>query len=126
MMNWKTVRIACGTVALGLMVATSGGAWGVSHENNLTFNKPVALPGVVLPAGSYSFDVASMSSLDVVLVRDKARTKTFYMGFTNTVQRPAHMSKTAAITFGEAQANEPTPIATWYEIGDSLGHEFRY
>ena len=125
MINWKTVRIACGTVALGLAVATSGGAWSVSHENNLTFNRPVALPGVVLPAGSYSFDVASTSSLDVVLVRDKARKRRPW-GSPNSVQRPAHMSKTAAITFGEAQANEPPPIATWYEIGDALGHEFRY
>jgi hypothetical protein len=36
------------------------------------------------------------------------------------------MSKDAAITFGEASANEPPPISRWYEIGDSLGHEFRY
>jgi hypothetical protein len=126
MSNWKAIRIACGTVAVGLLVAASGHAFGVAHENNLTFSRPVALPGVVLPAGSYSFDLVSQSSLDVVIVRDKARTKTFYMGFTNLVQRPAGMSKTAPITFGEASANEPPPIAAWYEIGDSLGHEFRY
>jgi hypothetical protein len=126
MMNWKAIRIACGTVALGLLVAVSGQALGVTHENNLTFNRPVALPGVVLPAGSYSFDLASMTSLDVVIVRDKAHTKVFYLGFTSTVKRPAGMSKTAPITFGEAPANEPPPIAAWYEIGDSLGHEFRY
>ena len=127
MTNWKTVRIACGTVALGLLVAASGNAWGVNHQNNLTFSRPVALPGVVLPAGSYTFDLAgSTSSLDIVVVRDKARSKVYYMGFTNTVQRPAGMSKTAAITFGETSANEPPLIAAWYEIGDSLGHQFRY
>ena len=127
MTNWKTVRIACGTVALGLLVVASGHAWGVSHENNLTFSRPVALPGVVLPAGSYTFELAgSTSSLDIVLVRDKARSKVYYMGFTNTVQRPAGMSKTTAITFAETSANEPPPIAAWYEIGDSLGHQFLY
>ena len=126
MSNWKAIRIAGGTVALALLVAVSGQALGVTHQNTLTFNRPVALPGVVLPAGSYSFDLASLTSLDVVIVRNKAHTKTFYMGFTNTVQRPASMSKTAPITFGEAPANEPPPITAWYEIGDSLGHEFRY
>lgn len=127
MTNWKTVRIGCGTVALGLLVAASGHAWGVSHLNNLTFNRPVALPGIVLPAGAYTFDLAgSTSSLDIVVVRDKARSKVYYMGFTNTVRRPAGMAKTAAITFGEASANQPAPIAAWYEIGDSLGHEFLY
>ena len=33
MTNWKTVRIACGTVALGLLVAASGHApGGMSHD----------------------------------------------------------------------------------------------
>jgi hypothetical protein len=114
-------------VALGLLVAASGHAWGVSHQNNLTFSRPVALPGIVLPAGSYTFDLAdSASSLDIVVVRDKARSKVYYMGFTNTVERPAGMSKTALITFGETSANEPPPIAAWYEIGNSRGHQFLY
>ena len=127
MTNWKSVRIACGTLVFGLLVAASGHAWGVSHQNNLTFSRPVALPGVVLPAGSYTFDLAdSRSSLDIVVVRDKASSKVYYMGFTNTVQRPAGMSETAPITFGETSANEPPPITTWYELGRSTGHQFLY
>jgi hypothetical protein len=59
-------------------------------------------------------------------VRNKARTKVFYMGFTGTVERPASMSKAASIALGEASANEPPPIAVWYEIGGSIGHSFRY
>ena len=125
MTNWKAVRIGCVAAVLAL-VAGSVMALGVNHENNLTFNRPVALPGVVLPAGSYNFDVASPTALDVVVVRNKARTKVFYMGFTGTVERPASMSKAAAIALGEASANEPPPIAVWYEIGGSIGHSFRY
>ena len=125
MTNWKAVRIGCVAAVLAL-VAGSVMALGVNHENNLTFNRPVALPGVVLPAGSYNFDVASPTALDVVVVRNKARTKVFYMGFTGTVQRPGSLSKTAAIALGEASANEPPPIAVWYEIGGSIGHSFRY
>ena len=82
------------------------------------------LPGVGLPARSYTFDVASDTALDVVVVRN--RTKVFYMGFTGTVQRPASMSKTAAITLGEASASEAPPITAWYEIGGTIGHAFRY
>jgi len=124
-MTNKSVRIGCAAAALALTLAGSAIALG-SHENRLTFNRPVALPGVVLPAGSYNFDVASPTALDVVVVRNKARTKVFYMGFTGTVQRPASMSETAAIALGEASANEPPPIAVWYEIGGSIGHSFRY
>jgi hypothetical protein len=87
MTNWKQVRIGCGAVALGFVVAASGHAF-EGHENQLMFSRPVALPGVVLPAGAYSFDlVDAKSSMDVVVVRNRAHTKVFYLGFTNVVQR---------------------------------------
>ena len=124
MTNWKSVRIGCAAAALALMVAGSVMALGTNHENRLTFSRPVALPGVVLPAGSYTFDVASDTALDIVVVRN--RTKVFYMGFTGTVRRPASMSRTAAIALGEASANQAPPITAWYEVGQTIGHEFRY
>ena len=123
-MTNKSVRIGCAAAALALTVAGSVMALGVNHENKLTFSRPVALPGVVLPAGSYTFNVASDTALDVVVVRNG--TKVFYMGFTGTVHRPASMLKTAAITLGEAPASEAPPITAWYEIGGTIGHEFRY
>ena len=52
MTNWKSVRIGCAAAALALMLAGSAIALG-SHENRLTFNRPVSLPGVVLPAGAW-------------------------------------------------------------------------
>jgi len=124
MTNWKLVRIGCTTAALALMVAGSVLAFGVSHKNQLTFSRPVALPGVVLPAGSYTFDVASDTALDVVVVKN--RTKVLYMGFTNQVLRPTWMPSGALVTIGEAPANEAPPVTVWYELGKTIGHEFRY
>jgi len=126
MTNSKTARIAFATMVIALVAAASGHAWGFSHENKLTFSRPVSLPGVVLPAGAYRFDVASPTALDVVVVRSADGRKVFYMGFTNTVTRPRAMSKDAPIAFGEASANEARPISTWYEIGDTTGHQFLY
>jgi len=125
----KSLKIAIAAVALALMAAASShaaAAWGYNHENRLTFSRPVALPGIVLPAGQYSFNVASPTALDVVVVRDPKTEKVFYMGFTRTVSRPRTMSTSAPITFGEAPASEPRPINTWYEIGDTMGHQFIY
>src|SRR5215510_5450133 len=62
------IRMAVAAVAL-TWVAAAAQALGFSHENKLKFSRPVALPGVVLPAGTYSFDVASPTALDVVVVR---------------------------------------------------------
>ena len=125
MNNWRSVRIGCAAIALALMVAGSGMAGGVLHENKLTFSRPVALPGIVLPPGKYSFDVMN-SALDVVVVRDADRTKTFYMGFTIPLSRPKGMSPNAMVTLGEAPANEAQPITAWYEMGTTTGHGFRY
>ncbi|SRR5258705_13866566 len=121
----KSVRIACVAAVLAL-VGGSAYAFSNIHENRLTFSKPVALPGVELPAGSYTFDVASPTALDVVVVRSADGRKVFYMGFTQTVTRPHTMSKDAPIAFGEASANQARPISTWYEIGNSTGHQFLY
>jgi hypothetical protein len=121
------VRIACGTLVLGVVVAASGHVAAFGHENRLTFNKAVMLPGVVLPAGAYSFDVADAgASLDIVIVRNAARTKVYYLGFTNPIERPSNLSRNTAVVFGEARANEPPPITRWYEAGSSTGHEFLY
>ena len=125
MTNWKSVRIGCAAGALALMVAGSVMAM-TGHENQLTFNRPVALPGVVLPAGSYTFDTADSNALDVVVVRNKATNKVLYMGFTTQVSRPRGMSPNTLVTLGEASGNEPLPITAWYEIGQAMGHEFRY
>ena len=122
----KSVWIACATVVLALLVGGSGYAFNNIHQNKLTFSRPVALPGVELKAGAYLFDVASPTALDVVVVRSADTGKVFYMGFTQTVSRPRTMSKDAPIAFGEASANEARPISTWYEIGNSTGHQFLY
>jgi len=119
------IRMAPAAVPLTCVTAAAQ-AWGFSHENTLKFTRPVALPGVVLPAGTYSFDVASPTALDVVVVRGADRGKVFYMGFTRTISRPRNMSSAVPVAFGEASAHEAPPIAAWYEIGDTTGHEFIY
>ena len=123
-MTNKSVRVGCAAAALALTLAGSAIALG-SHENRLTFNRPVSLPGVVLPAGSYSFDT-HWDNPNVVIVRNKERSKVFYMGFTTQAVRPNGMSLKTSVTLGEVKANEASPITAWYEIGQAVGHEFRY
>lgn len=77
MTNWnrKSVCIGGATVALAFMLTGSVGA-NIAHENRLTFSGPVALPGgVVLPAGTYSFNVAADTALDVVTCGTSGATK---------------------------------------------------
>ena len=125
-MKSKSIRIAMTVAALVLMCAATSRAW-MGHENKLTFTQPVSLPGVTLPAGTYSFDIAdSSSNIDIVVVRNAGRTKTYFQGFTQIVARPKGLPANAVVTFGERPSDSAMPIAVWYPIGQTIGHEFLY
>ena len=110
-------------VVMAAFAVTSRAA--TSHANTLTFSRSVALPGVVLPAGTYVFDIANPdASHDVVIVRQNGRVH--FMGFTQTVQRPPRMALDQPVTLREARPDSAAPIDAWYPIGSSNGHQFIY
>ena len=60
------------------------------------------LPGVTLPAGTYTFEVVNTNSgSDVVSVMCRDRSKVYLMQFTRAVYRPSASTLKATITFGE-------------------------
>ena len=126
MFNHKTWLAAFGAAVLGLAVAAgSGQAWTMDKTTYLTFSGAVALPGVVLPAGTYTFELADpMININVVRVLSRNRSKVYFMGFTAPVNRTA--SEARSVTFGEAPAGSPPRIAVWYPKDDSIGHQFLY
>ncbi len=114
-----------------LLGAMAVGAWSASelpsHRNLLTFTGPVALPGVSLQAGTYTFELADPNaSADVVVVMSRDRSRVYYLGMTERVERPATLSSDKSVTFGEAPRGAPAPITAWYPIGEMRGHRFIY
>lgn len=92
----------------------------------LTFNHAVALPGAQLPAGTYVFERASITTPNVVRVRSRDRTKVYLMAFTRLINRPAGRHDDRLVTFGEAARGEAPPILQWFPVGSDEGHEFIY
>jgi hypothetical protein len=121
-MQWKPVAIACTIAVLGFVVAVSSNISGACRQHVVTFDRSVTLPGVVLPAGEYAFQVSDMP--DLVVVRSADCRETYYVGFTTTVARPKGGASPVAL--GEASAGEPTPVMAWHPDGDPAGHQFRY
>ncbi len=115
-------------VALGLALATSVGA--ASEEKRttyLTFSQPVGLPGVTLPAGTYTFERADpLMSWDVIRVMNRQRNQVYLTAFTDRVERRAELRGETGITFAEPEAGRVRKIAAWYPRGESVGHEFIY
>jgi hypothetical protein len=125
----SVVASVFGVLSLGLVLAAPmhGAERTVALRTNyLTFSGPVALPGVTLQAGTYIFERVLETEPDVVVVRDRDRSKVFYMAFTERTARPAGMKPGQMVSFGEARPGTAPPIAAWYPIGSSAGHRFVY
>jgi len=126
-MRQRFTFLTAAAVALGLALgAASLQAFPANRLTYLTFSGAVALPGVTLPAGSYAFELADSNATNIVLVRNRERSRVYFLGFTDRVARPAGISETSTVTFGEAAPGQPRPIAVWYPPSSGDGLQFRY
>jgi len=125
-MSRRAALAAFGLALAGLVAASpSHGGVGPSQRIELTFSKPVALPGVSLPAGTYVFERAAPNgAIEVVRVSSLDGRSVYYTGFTELVNRPRRNA--SPITFGEAVTGAPLPIKEWYPTFTDTGHRFLY
>ena len=125
----NTVLIAGFVAILAMASAVSSSAITVSGStqiNHVTFSRPVKLPGVVLPAGSYAFELGPPGTHPDI-VRVSGRTgKHYFLGFTRPVPRPRTLPKNRIVEFGEEVAGVPPPIAVWYPMRAASGQAFVY
>jgi hypothetical protein len=120
---------ACAAAMLLTMSATPALAQGqpMDARTEFTFNQPVELPGVTLPAGTYIFRfVDGTTGRKVMQVQAKdASSKTFGMFLTINAQRPTP-SDDAELRFLETPAGQPAAVKTWWYPGNTIGREFIY
>ena len=112
-------------VILGALGTSSAGASFSKHTNHITFSGPVRLPGVTLPAGTYTFELPIPDSdLDIVQVSSRNGREVYYTGFTKLIERPGSMPMSQLIAFGEAPTNTAPPIAAWFPLNERTGRQF--
>ena len=111
----KRLGAALAAVSLGLATASSIGASVPGrHTMHLTFSKPVSLPGVSLGSGTYVFELLDHSGHNVVRVLSRDGKINYFTGLTYPVTRPEGLKRDQVVSFGEAAANMPQPIAIWW------------
>jgi hypothetical protein len=99
----------------------------LSNVNHLSFNRPVALPGVTLVPGTYTFEIVNPTvSTDIVRVSDKTSRRVYFTGFTRRVDRPQNLLKGQLVTLGESIDGAPPRIQAWYPMHSSGGRQFLY
>jgi hypothetical protein len=124
----RTIAAACVLTAAGILAATlTATASPFNRATYFSFRTPVTLPGTVLPAGDYVFEIANPNGGgDVVMVRNKVRSKLYLLAMTRSVTREHSHNLDATIVLGEANRSEPRRITAWYADGDTTGREFLY
>jgi hypothetical protein len=116
----------CLFAVLALIPSTSANAQPVDQRTYFTFDQPVALPGVTLPAGKYLFRVVdTTSSRRVVQVLDADGRRSYALLLSIPAQRGEAPGE-PEVRFMEAASGNPQPLKTWWYPGSTIGHEFIY
>ena len=114
---------------LGLMLAFSimlpvvhADDW--NQATRFTFSQPVQIPGQVLPAGTYRFQLANTDNRHLVQIfrEDRTLVATLYSIARTRDGRAAE----AAITLADRGKTHPSVIVAWFFVGEAEGHEFVY
>jgi hypothetical protein len=128
MSNRKLAWAACAATmfALAVMPATAGTS-NPRKTTYLTFSRAVALPGVALNSGTYTFEIANPdTTADVVRVKSRDGSIVYFMGFTRPIARPRGLNRNEVVSLGESAAGVAPPITAWWPMNDSTGREFVY
>jgi hypothetical protein len=122
----KSVSIALLFGALGVWSPSGASADESNKLTYLTFSQAVAIPGHVLPAGTYTFRLADpFSDRNIVQIFNRAGTQLIATLMTIPDYRLAPGDE-AMIKFGERSGGAPPAIRQWFYPGDSKGQEFIY
>jgi hypothetical protein len=91
-----------------------------------TFNRPIALPGVTLPAGKYMFRlVDTETSRKVVQVLDEHGKKPYAM-LHSIPEIRRDESGSPEVRLMETAKGQPTAVKTWWYPNERTGYEFIY
>src|SRR5688572_29668195 len=118
--------VICAAALLTAVTPEPAAAQNFNRHTVMTFNTPVELPGVTLPAGTYTFRLSdSTSDRHIVHVLDADGEKHIATVFAMPATR-SEVSEVNVVTFRETAANQPLPIRYWYFPNDRFGQEFAY
>jgi hypothetical protein len=122
--------MACCLFALLLLGSTAilpaahADVW--NQKTRFTFSQPVEIPGRILPAGTYWFNLSdSLSDRQVVEIYNRDWSRIYATILTVPAWRARRTGRTE-LNFAERPQNQPEAVLTWFYPGMQIGHEFVY
>jgi hypothetical protein len=124
----RIIHTVCGVALLGVLATSASGAMmDTRRTTHFTFNGTVQLPGVTLPAGTYTFEVANPDGdSDLVRVMSRDRKTVYLLQFTSTIYRAQTGDLKPIVSLGETPAGIPPSVKAWYPQFETRGREFIY
>jgi len=95
-----------------------------NQTTRFTFSQPIQIPGQVLPAGTYRFQLANTDNRHLVQIfrEDRTLVATLY-----SIPRMRNGNAAeVAITLADRGKTQPQAIVAWFFVGEVEGHEFVY
>lgn len=115
-----SVGLVCATLAPAAHADTT------NERTQVTFSAPVQVPGRVLPAGTYTFQLMSnRSDIHVVRIFNRNRTKV-YDTFVAIPTYRKHATGKPVIVLKKPFPNSPAVVQKWFYPGTHYGQEFTY
>lgn len=103
-------------------ITVQGTIGGSAQEHHLTFNAPVALPGVALAPGTYIF---SRPASNVLLVTNAKRTP-YAMLLTTSAPRHNTSDRYEIVLGPPAADGSPRRLEAWFAPGETSGQHLIY
>jgi hypothetical protein len=120
------VRVLCGAAILAACLAPAAHADEWTKLTYFTFSAPVEMPGMVLPAGSYKFELADPDATRrVVRISEKEGGKIHGI-FLSIPDQKLEPSDKPIVMFKETPAGAPEAVKAWFYPGETTGYEFVY
>jgi hypothetical protein len=120
------LRLLSGVAMLVACLAPVAHADEWTKMTYFTFSAPVEMPGLVLPAGTYKFELADPdASRRVVRISEKEGGKIQGI-FLSIPDQKLEPSDKPLVMFKEAPAGAPEAVKAWFYPGETMGYEFVY
>ena len=120
------LRVLCGAAILAACLAPAAQADEWTKLTYFTFSAPVEVPGMVLPAGTYKFELADPDATRrVVRISEKEGGKV-HGTFLSIPDQKLEPSDKPLVMFREAPVGAPEAVKAWFYPGETTGYEFVY
>jgi hypothetical protein len=119
--------IALALALVGIAMATPASAQtNLNNRTVLTFSQPVEVPGKVLPAGTYTFELnEAQANRHIVQIMDAGGTKVVALVLA-VPNRRLTVTEDTVVRFAEVAPGQPQAMRAWFYPGQTVGQEMVY